>query len=147
VTAEGKGEAALRPGADFGMGGSGMERKTPAGRPAKYRSEYCRRLLDYFDRGIAEEFPTFSGFAASIGTTRETMGAWRAQHPAFADAYARAREMQDHLLIAGAMEGRFNVPFAKFFAQSNLGYSDKAEGAADSTVTVELAPDLKDYAE
>lgn len=131
----------------------------------KYKSEYASELLKYFsepptrvdyikryDRSgniteeepvvIGADYPTFEGFAASIGVTRNTLDNWRNKHAAFARAYERAEDLQKNMLIVNGLGGRYNGNFAKFIAANQHGMVEKSEhkigGTEDFTVNIQV---------
>lgn len=117
-------------------------------RPTKYKKRYCDELLEYFMKPpwelvekkiyrpdgsvksvqqvpVPTNFPTMAGFATKIGVHRDTLLQWVEDHPEFSDAYSRARDAQEQILVANAMVGNYDAKFAAFFAKNNLGYRDK----------------------
>lgn len=125
-----------------------------AGRPTKYKKEYCQEIIDFFEsepktigykrtyfmsgalkseEPTARWFPTFQGFARSIGVDLLTLERWRDKHPEFRSAYARAKEIQEEIWLQESLSGRFNAQFAKFFGVNCLGYKDKVE--QETTIT------------
>lgn len=126
------------------------------GRPTKYKKEYCKDLIEFFDQPPTEplykrtfyingqvkseepvvqpqEFPTFQDFANFIGVDVVTLERWRDKHPEFCRAYARAKQIQEGVWIRESMAGRYNAQFAKFFGVNCLGYKDKVE--QETTIT------------
>lgn len=125
---------------------------------SRYRPEYIKQMLDYFDAQAHEEetnlktgmservfanWPTFQGFAKILGVTTDTLNLWatemdskgaRLRRPEFAAAYARAREMQQHTLQQGGMSGAYAQPFAVLAAKNILGWKDKVE--TDGTLQI-----------
>lgn len=60
----------------------------PAGRPTKYKPEYCERVVELGKQGMS-----VVEMACDIGVARATLEAnWPAEHPEFLEAFARARE-------------------------------------------------------
>ena len=97
-----------------------------AGRPTKYKEEYCEDIVMFFK--TYEGFPTFENFAVShCNCTRETLHEWKRVHPDFSDAYKKAEEVQRYRLMDGAMSGAYNNTFSIFFAKNNMGMKDKVE--------------------
>lgn len=139
---------------ECGLTAAGTPRKRPPrkgeGRPTKYRPEYCEQIIEYFDRPpqqvvyretyytdgsvksrdpviLGEQIPTYQGFAHKIGTTAKALWQWKDKYPEFGKAYARAKELQEHILVVNALGGQYNSQFAQFYAKNNLGYKDKME--------------------
>lgn len=92
---------------------------------------------------ISSKFPTLERFAFMLDVSRDTLYEWatakynekykivkergKLKHPRFSYAYTRAREIQESILIEGAMDGTFNSQFAIFLAKNRFGYKDKSE--------------------
>ena len=131
-----------------------------AGRPSKYRAEYAQMMIDYFtidafenvitdgrdgnprSVAVASKFPTFARFATTIGVTSKRMLEWRAAeredgaaaYPEFREAYTRAKEMQEVLLVEGGLAGAFDARIVQFSLKNLADWKDKTE------VAVEVAP-------
>jgi hypothetical protein len=131
--------------------------KRSVGRPTVYRPELCDLMEAFFDiplerevevdvpdgeggfvrerRMVANRFPTFGRFAASIGLSSDTLRKWaRAKksdgtpvRPEFFWSYARARDLQESLLIEGGMSGVYDSRFAILAAKNILGWRDRVE--------------------
>ena len=143
----------------------------PAGRPTKYKEEYCQELIDYFNidhvRGINKEtkdgrivevivgnsLPLLTGFANKIGVVRSTLYLWANEtnedgtlkNPEFSNAYARAKEMQEDMLVSNALNGMYDTKFAVFAAKNMIGWRDKQEidhSSKDGTMTPTRPADL-----
>lgn len=120
------------------------------GRPGKYKKEYAEMLVEYFSvpkmvtywkrkyyssGQVKEEepittppiYPTFEGFAKSIGVTSGTLQNWREKYPSFNEAYERALDMQKDILITNSLGGLYNGNFAKFIASAQFGMVEKTE--------------------
>ena len=124
-------------------------RKGNRGRPTKYSDDLPERLIEYFDveAFTAEatdsgkvamtpaKFPTMARFAARVGISRNTLHRWATEtdengdllKPEFCDAYKRAQDLQEAMLIEGGMAGAFQPSFAIFTAKNVLGWRDKQE--------------------
>jgi hypothetical protein len=132
-----------------------------AGRPTEYKPEYCDQIIEYFSVQpfhemykeeffkdgtlksrtptlIANEFPTFQGFADSIGVHVDTLHEWKKVNKEFSEAYARAKDIQEKIWLVNGMQNLYNAQFAQFFGKNCLGYSDKYEIEAKQE-----APDLE----
>jgi hypothetical protein len=120
------------------------------GRPSKYKEEYCDQIIEYFQKEpitclykeeyfkdgeikskspiiTANEFPTFQGFANKISVNGDTLVEWAKVNTGFSAAYARAKELQEHIWLVNGMQGLYNSQFAQFFGKNCLGYKDKTE--------------------
>lgn len=60
--------------------------KKPAGRPTKYKPEYCEEAIRCMGGGYS-----LTGFAGKIGVSRQTVYEWAEVHPEFSDALNTAR--------------------------------------------------------
>ena len=131
--------------------------KRGLGRPTKYKKIYAEMLVDYFDipptyekeitittkdgkmytktETVANDIPTFEGFAESIQVDDKTLERWnkartstgRQTHPEFCRAYSRAKQLQKQILITNALAGRYNSSFAMFYAKNVTELRDKIE--------------------
>ena len=123
--------------------------KHAGGRPTKYKPEYCKAILDFFDtelydttietyyykngesketeKRVAKPLPFLSAFARSINVCRDTIREWRDQHPEFSVAYKTAKEMQKEMLINCGLLGLYNATAYIFTAKNIAGMRDKQE--------------------
>ena len=90
---------------------------------SKYKDEYPEAMIAWF-RSTAEDgltYPTFEGFADSIGVLSETLRGWRDNNDCFRSAYARCLDIQRRLILQRALDRTYDSNFAKFVATNNLG--------------------------
>lgn len=142
-----------------------MEESKP-GQPTKYRSEYCKKLLDYFNikpyetitrkitsktgnvmevtENVANDMPTLAGFAITIGIHRETLLNWTKDYPEFFDAYKMAKEYQENFLAVNGNRGLINPAFGIFTAKNLIGWKDKTEVSNSDNRPFKLAYSLDD---
>lgn len=120
----------------------------------KYAPQYCEKLLAFFDVpafsvtevqkkdgsvSVVEtacELPTFASFAKQIGTTCTVLKTWEKQHPAFAEAAQKARDMQGNILVQNSLRGNYAASFAMFTAKNLLGWNDGKETALPAAIVV-----------
>jgi len=57
-----------------------------AGRPTKYREEYCEGIVEYMTTG-----QSLIQYAASIGVSKHSIYEWAKDHPKFSDALTKAQ--------------------------------------------------------
>jgi len=131
--------------------------KRGLGRPTKYRKVFADMLVEYFSipatvereittttkdgkmytrtEVVANDMPTFEGFAESIQVDDKTLENWskaktstgRPTHPEFLRAYKRAKQLQKQMLVTNALAGRYNSAFAMFYAKNVTDLRDRLE--------------------
>ena len=116
----------------------------------KYSPQYCKLLLAYFStetreqetkqvkkklidknnqehieyESVAKELPTIQAFAKSICTTTNTLYEWCNEYPAFAQAYERCKDMQQHFFVNPMLKGYYNPNAAKIVAINLFDWKD-----------------------
>lgn len=131
----------------------------------KYHEKYADELIEYFNQPstrieyrevfngdgklikrtpmvIANDYPTFEGFAVKLGVTVNTLLNWRDQSRRFANAYVRAKEMQKITLIQNTLRGMYNPMFAKLLAVNEHGMTEKVESKSEFTYKVSLPDEI-----
>lgn len=78
----------------------------PAGRPTKYKPEYCNLIIE-----IGESGGWLSEMAEACDVHRSTMDEWAANHPEFSEALSRAKQKAQAWF---EREGRFGLTADKF---------------------------------
>lgn len=122
----------------------------PAGRPTKYKPEYCQAIIKFFDvepyedkpldhydkdgnvkwtdyKRVANRLPTLRNFAKSIEVSIDTVYEWIKQHEEFSDAFTHAKDLQKWFLIENGLNGCYNPMFAIFTAKNITDMRDKQE--------------------
>ena len=106
----------------------------PVGRPTKYKPEYCEAFIQAMGEG-----KSITQFAVSIGTTRQTLHAWKDAHPDFLDAYTRGTEIAESYwegqLQQMMYDSKVNAPLVKLYFANRFNWSDKS--AVDHTTAGE----------
>jgi hypothetical protein len=122
-------------------------------KPVHYDESFCQDLLNYFsappyisvtktkvlkDGGVVQEevdvptdFPTISGFAVSIGTSRRSIYEWEKAHFEFKEALNIDRSYQEVHLVTNGLRGLFSTAFAIFTAKNVLKWRDKHPDETD----------------
>lgn len=81
----------------------------PAGRPTKYRPEFCRTIVE-----IGEQGGWLCEMAEACDVHRSTMDEWAANHPEFSEALTRAKQKAQAWFERAGRQGltadRFNAP-------------------------------------
>ncbi len=149
-----------------------QEEKRGVGRPTAYRPEFCQQLIDYFripvetaedvsvpdGKGgmkverikVVNTFPTITRFADQLDVTRQTLHDWATaahadgtlKHPEFSYAYARARDLQESLLVEGGMSGAYDSRFASLASKNLIGWRDQVEQKIEANVQMAKKEDL-----
>lgn len=137
-----------------------MKEKKKVGAPTKYKKQYCDEIIEYFsippqkieykkeyfqDGSVksecpiisANEFPTFQGFADSIGVHIDTLHEWKEKYSEFSESYARAKQLQEKIWLVNGMQNLYNAQFAQFFGKNCLGYTDKTEVSHSGSIRLE----------
>jgi hypothetical protein len=94
-------------------------------------------MLQYFSDESANDFPTFSSFACSIGATMADLKEWRKEQPRFALAWEECRERQKSALIRGALAKRYDATTVKYLLTELFGHGEEKTEQTFS-VTVEV---------
>jgi hypothetical protein len=136
-----------------------------------FKPEYCDMIIEHFrvqpsstkkkvsyypdgavkseeEIPIGVDFPTFQGFADKIGVHVDTLHKWKDDNAEFSEAYARAKQLQEHIWLINGMNNLYNSQFAQFFGKNCLGYKDKTEteitGINNNTLIVHDVSALSD---
>lgn len=116
----------------------------PAGRPTKYRKEFCESLIIHMKKGLS-----FEAFGAECDVSKDTLYQWVSKHPEFADAKKRgtshSQKFWETIALAG-MLGKygknFNAAVWIFNMRNRFNWTDK-EHPSESNFTINLAYDPK----
>lgn len=141
--------------------------KHAGGRPTLYKPEYCKKIIEYFDiepyrereilvtnsktgyekteyEEVANDLPTLSGFAHSINVNQDTLHEWCKKHQEFSEAFKRAKEMQEEILMTNGLRDNYNPAFAIFTAKNVCGWRDKQELEHSGALTFEHIKNQKE---
>lgn len=121
------------------------------GRPSKYRPEFDALIVAFFDKEPFTEHhveqvdgfvklqrmptdpPMLATFAKSIGVSMDAVNSWATaangdgspRYPGFAEAYARAREMNEALLVRAGLLGLYDARVLQFALKNLYGWQDQ----------------------
>lgn len=132
------------------------EEKDLGGRPSKYKSEYCDKILEFFninhtkilfktkvlkdgsvlnyDEEVAERLPTFERFAVDVGVHIDTLNEWTKNYEEFSEAYKKCKNLQKDMLNDLGMRGFYNAAYTQFVAKNITDMKDKTEVDSNSIV-------------
>lgn len=131
--------------------------KVGAGRPTKYKPEYCQMMLDFFDievmkrveievkpnikdvRYVPNTFPTITRFASKIGVTRDTLYEWASKkdekgnlvNAEFSDTLTRCQDLQETLMVEGGLSGAYDSKVLIFLAPNLTRLKNKVEVSSE----------------
>lgn len=84
---------------------------------------------------FANIFPTLERFCHSIWIHKDTLVEWATAvddkwvliYPEFSDAYKRAKQIQEAILVENALANNYSPNFSMFVAKNAFGWKDKSE--------------------
>lgn len=92
----------------------------PAGRPTKYKPEYCETIIELAKLGKFE-----AAWACACDVNKSTFVDWKVAFPEFAIAFARARQeceaFWDEETAKSAMSNTGSAPLLKFLQAAVFG--------------------------
>lgn len=155
----------------------GKKNKPGAGAPTLYKTEYCDKIIKFFDvphskiitirttgkndyvkeeeKEIANALPHLIQFARQIGVSHDAISDWAKKYPDFAEALSTAKKINEQMLASNALKGLYNSTFSIFMAKNKFGWRDeqhlKTESKDEKTLNINLdgiaAGDLKSIIE
>jgi hypothetical protein len=100
---------------------------TEMARPTKYSAAVQKKADDYvISLPTGQVVHTVEGLADHLDVHRDTLYAWRDQHPEFSDTLDRVLKKQAVSLINNGLMGDFNSAIAKLML-ANHGYRERSE--------------------
>lgn len=126
--------------------------KHAGGRPSVYTPELVDIARGYVDECVDEvehfesesgkhwetirvKLPTVEGLARRLKVSRETVYAWKEEHPEFSDILDDLKVEQADRLLNRGLSGEYNPTIAKMMLSSKHGYVEKS--ATDVTTNGE----------
>lgn len=109
----------------------------------KYRSAYASGIREYFDaalkrrdnKQVVMEWPSFTGYAKTVGVSLRTIENWRKANPVFDEACHDCEESVKETIISDSLGFRANGNFARFLLSSRFGMREKIEVKAEEPIT------------
>lgn len=109
----------------------------PAGRPTKYKPEYCERMIE-----LASEGKLPMDWCIEFDVTYQSIHDWRKKHPEFAEAYEKAKQLteaceRDKMTGAESML-EFNKSKFMLSAYHRRSEVQKVEAKTETSVTNDI---------
>ncbi len=83
-------------------------------------------------RRICAELPTLQGFARSIGVSTKTLTKWAADYEEFGDAHARAKDIQQQLLVDRGLTRQYDSAAFVFVMQNISDWRARIDTKAEN---------------
>lgn len=123
-----------------------MDKKT-SGKPRRWKDgdSLIKLWREYCDSVVDDDFkrlPTQSGFCRWLGneyTVCDRRTIYNALHKYFPDIKGEFEQIQSDVLAEGAALGKYNPTMCIFALKNWCKWTDKAEIAQDSTITVRFS--------
>lgn len=106
-----------------------------AGRPTKYKPEYCQSIIqffetDYYEHG--ENIPWICTYAKTIGVYTSTVNRWGSPDdpnsiPEFCEALKECKAIQEKKIAEGGLSGKLNSTMCIFALKNVAGWRDRTE--------------------
>lgn len=122
--------------------------KHPGGRPSKYDPKYCQEIVEFCDipafktiqivttgkndyekveeKEVANPPPFITAFARKIGVSMDTLNEWTRVHPEFSDAFKKAEQIRNEIIITNGIKGLYNPAFAIFTMKNVTDWRDQS---------------------
>lgn len=103
------------------------------GQPTKYKPEYCKLMLDYFDvkpstDGIACDIPLMTRFVRKeLKVDYQTFLNWQEKHVEFFESVMECEKIVKEILITNNLNGLYQTRDFKFIAMNLTDMTDKTE--------------------
>jgi len=111
------------------------------GSPTKYKPEYCKGIVEFFDKPkyriaednkgkeytIPNDIPFLSEYARKVGVTAFTLLEWCKKHEKFSTAYKISKQLQKEFLIVNGLNGGYNATAYIFTAKNITDMRDVQE--------------------
>lgn len=111
----------------------------PAGRPTKYKDEYCQETIEFLAQG-----KSVTQLSAKIGVNKTTIYQWAKDYPEYSNALTRGQELSEAFweteLVDMMRDRDVNAPLVKLYFANRFGWSDKQ--SVDQKNTNIYEPDL-----
>lgn len=125
----------------------------------RYSKKFCDDIISYFDKQpllyryektyysdgslksekpivSAIDFPTFQGFAYSIGTNTEILKKWCDEHEDFLQSCKMAKMLQEKIWLVNSMNGMYSSRFAWLYGKNCFGYSETSDDEKSDSLKI-----------
>jgi len=109
----------------------------PAGRPTKYKKEYCQQIVEAMAGG-----KSVLQFAAEAGVSKSSIYLWAQQHNEFSDALSRGKELGEAYWEGELQKMMYsrevNAPLVKLYFANRFNWHDKPEQEEAKSQPIEI---------
>ncbi len=131
-----------------------------AGRPTKYKPEYCQQIVDFFDvepfeieettttlpngsqvthkKKVAIEYPMLIDFVMKIGVSYDAIQDWNKKYPDFNRALKSAKKFQEKIIVQNAFKNRYDKTFSIFALKNISGWRDTQHNVNNHSLKLEV---------
>lgn len=109
----------------------------PAGRPTKYKKEYCQRIVDAMSEG-----KSVLQFCAEQGVSKSSVYLWAQQHDEFSDALSRGKELGEAYWEGELQKMMYsreaNAPLVKLYFANRFNWHDRGEEQETKSTPIQI---------
>lgn len=114
-----------------------------AGRPTKYKPEYCEQLIEHMANGFS-----FEAFAGVVGTSNKTLYSWAEKNEQFLHAkeegFAKSRAFWEQIGINQAKHGEGNATAFVFNMKNRFPKEWRDKQEIQQETKIKVVPDFSD---
>lgn len=108
------------------------KRKPYIGKQDSYTPDIAEKLFDYFfnfkpNPETGQVFPTFEYFFAHEKLKKQTVALWLKKHEDLAEVHALCKQLQQHMLMNGGLNGNYNAKMTAVILQNQHDWMMRRE--------------------